>query len=423
MKLNNNLTLIANDDGTLTVAGTITDGSGGAASISKYGNGELILSGTNSYSGGTTLLQGWTVAGSDTAFGSGTITFGGGTLQTSSARTITNAVALSSVGYIATASNTLTLSGIIGGSGSLVKNGAGTLTLSGPNTYTGGSVIQNGFVVMNSPTALGTISAGNTGTVTIQSLGTLLVGQSGTIGFLTNNGTIAANGGSVTLSISQTSTNTDTIGGLIQDGSGTLSLAVPGGTVTFSNGSNTFSGGITLSNATLSNVGKGTPLGTGTLTIAADSNITAAYGQYPSLPNAVQVNSGATAYFPVWTGYYSITFNGQLTGSGTISAGGGNGSVAFANPNNTFTGTVENGSSGTSLIMNSLADSTNPIMLFGGAVFSMGAGPASPMVFNAARSSFGGIIPERLLITTTPTPPTPSRSTPFLTSRFSATRP
>jgi autotransporter-associated beta strand protein len=63
-------------------------------------------------------------------------------------------------------SGTSTYSGIISGAGSLVKQGAGTLTLSGNSTFSGGTLVSLGSVRMSSRTALGT------GTVTLNEAST-----------------------------------------------------------------------------------------------------------------------------------------------------------------------------------------------------------------------------------------------------------
>ena len=50
----------------------------------------------------------------------------------------------------------ITLSGVLSGTGAIVKDGAGTLTLSGDNTYTGGTTISQGTLVAAQANALGT---------------------------------------------------------------------------------------------------------------------------------------------------------------------------------------------------------------------------------------------------------------------------
>ena len=57
--------------------------------------------------------------------------------------------------FPADAGTTSTLSGVIGGNGVLIKDGPGTLILTGTNTYTGGTDINAGTVVVDSYKNLG----------------------------------------------------------------------------------------------------------------------------------------------------------------------------------------------------------------------------------------------------------------------------
>ncbi|MDR6872155.1 autotransporter-associated beta strand protein [Bosea sp. BE125] len=147
-----------------TYAGTIQE----FVALTKVGTGALTLSGTNLYTGGTTINAGSIIAGSDSAFSTGLVTLNGGTLATTGARAIGNNVSLTSSsairvldttatfsGTIATGGNALslegagngTISGVISGSGTVAKSGSGTFTLSGTNTYTGGTSISGSGVV------------------------------------------------------------------------------------------------------------------------------------------------------------------------------------------------------------------------------------------------------------------------------------
>jgi len=63
---------------------------------------------------------------------------------------------------------TLSGTGAISGSGSLVKNGTGTLTVSTTNSFTGGTVVKAGILQLGTPNALGT-----TGSVVVVSGGVL----------------------------------------------------------------------------------------------------------------------------------------------------------------------------------------------------------------------------------------------------------
>jgi len=136
--------------GTQTLSGVIS----GTGALVKSGTGSLTLSGANTYSGGTSVSAGILQAVSATAFGTGVITLQGGSFGSSS----TAAAALSLANNIAVAPGTtttlahdnttsLTLAGLITGSGSLLQNLGGTaariLILTGDNSGFSGTFTQN----------------------------------------------------------------------------------------------------------------------------------------------------------------------------------------------------------------------------------------------------------------------------------------
>ncbi|CAD5255324.1 Outer membrane autotransporter protein (fragment) [Bosea sp. 62] len=168
---------------------TSFDGTGG---LTKQGAGTLTLSGTNTYSGVTTVE-----AGTLSIEGSGAMSAAsdykvasGATLQVSDGLSAVTAGSLAGAGSIQVGTGTTlkagssnastTFSGTITGNGGLDKTGTGTLTLTGTNTYTGGTTVSGGKLVVN-----GSI----TGSVSLSG-GTL--GGSGTVGAL-----VVANGGTV----------------------------------------------------------------------------------------------------------------------------------------------------------------------------------------------------------------------------------
>jgi autotransporter-associated beta strand protein len=123
------------------VSGTITDGGivnepGG--SLVKVGSGTLTLSGANTYTGGTTITA-------------GTLQLGDGG---SSGSILGNVHDNSNFAF--NRSDVVTFAGIVSGTGRLSQNGAGTLTLTGVNNYTGGTNISTGTVVAGVNDALGT---------------------------------------------------------------------------------------------------------------------------------------------------------------------------------------------------------------------------------------------------------------------------
>ncbi|MCX7008138.1 MAG: autotransporter-associated beta strand repeat-containing protein, partial [Kiritimatiellaeota bacterium] len=132
-----------------TIGGNISDG-GSNYSLTAAGAGTLVLSGTNSYGGGTTLSGGTLSIGNYTnlPYG-GNLTFNGGILQIIGT-TVNNLNPYNvnnstfNGGLNIASGNTLTLTNVLGGSGSLTNVGAGTLILAGANTYTGGTVLKAG---------------------------------------------------------------------------------------------------------------------------------------------------------------------------------------------------------------------------------------------------------------------------------------
>jgi fibronectin-binding autotransporter adhesin len=118
--------------------------------LNQNGSGTTILTGTNTYTGGTNLNAGTLRVSSNANLGgaAGNLSFNGGTLQLGA--TITNLsrpITLNTHGgSIDTGSFSLTSTGNISGAGGLTKAGSGTLTLSGVSTYTGGTTVSAGIL-------------------------------------------------------------------------------------------------------------------------------------------------------------------------------------------------------------------------------------------------------------------------------------
>ena len=186
---------VANGSGTFS--GVIEDNTGfGTLLLVKEGTGTETLTGANTYSGGTTFAGGIVNAGSAGAMGSaGTLSFQGGTLQYSAANqtdysgrfsTANNqAVSIDTNGQSVTFASALTSNG-----GSLTKLGAGTLTLTGTNSYTGPTTVNAGILAINGvQTGTGMLSVASTatlagtgsiaGAVQVQAGGTFSPGQLG----------------------------------------------------------------------------------------------------------------------------------------------------------------------------------------------------------------------------------------------------
>ena len=156
------------DDVDLLISAQISNN----ASIAKTGAGTMELTGANTYSGGTTLNTGTLVLGSATAAGTGTITQTdedsilrlntGGTiandislfnLESLQSVTLSGAITANNATYDIASGTTTTISGDISGGGGTIKEGLGTLVLSGTNTYTGNTEINAGTLSLSSSTS------------------------------------------------------------------------------------------------------------------------------------------------------------------------------------------------------------------------------------------------------------------------------
>jgi fibronectin-binding autotransporter adhesin len=206
-------------DGTAASAGMtarINAALTGSATLVKTDHGTLVLTGANSYAGGTAIQAGTLEISSDANLGdaSGALSFNGGTLRNTASLVSARTISLSGGGGTFETAADLTLSGTAGGAGALGKTGAGTLTLTGNNTYTGGTSISAGTLQLGDGGASGSIA-----------------------GAVVNNGALVVN-----------RSNALTLGGVIS-GSGAFSQ-IGSGTTTLS-GNNTYSGATTVQAGTL----------------------------------------------------------------------------------------------------------------------------------------------------------------------------
>ncbi len=164
---------------------TVTESFSGTGALSKAGAGTLLLTGTHSYSGGTTISG-------------GVLQIGDGGASGSIAGDVVNNALL-----VFNRSGAMTFGDTISGTGSVIKRGAGALTLTDTNTYTGATSVISGTLIVNGSIASSsvvTVAAGATlggsGTVptTVINGGTLSPGNSP--GTLTVNGNLTLNPGS-----------------------------------------------------------------------------------------------------------------------------------------------------------------------------------------------------------------------------------
>ncbi|EAA4280414.1 autotransporter outer membrane beta-barrel domain-containing protein [Salmonella enterica subsp. enterica serovar Enteritidis] len=224
--------------------GTLDNNVTGEGQIVKSGSDELIVTGDNTYSGGTTIS--------------------GGTLTADHADSLgTGAVANSGVLQVGEGELENTLSG----SGSLVKTGTGELTLSGDNTYSGGTTITGGTLTADHADSLGSGDIDNSGGTTINegtlvaasttALGTGLVDNNATL-VLDVDGEVSAVGGITTHSGATTQLALGTSldlgdSALIQQDGSTLNVELNSDSVQplITGGSATLGGDLVVSDASL----------------------------------------------------------------------------------------------------------------------------------------------------------------------------
>ncbi|EDV1772301.1 autotransporter outer membrane beta-barrel domain-containing protein, partial [Salmonella enterica] len=128
--------------------GTLDNNVTGEGQIVKSGSDELIVTGDNNYSGGTTISGGTMTADYADSLGSGDIA-NSGVLKVGEGE----------------------LENTLSGSGSLVKTGTGELTLSGDNSYSGATTISDGTLIAANVNALGSGDIDNSGTLKLEAEG------------------------------------------------------------------------------------------------------------------------------------------------------------------------------------------------------------------------------------------------------------
>jgi autotransporter-associated beta strand protein len=259
----NNASLVFAQPDDRSINGSIT----GSGALVQQGAAVLTLTKDSSYTGPTTVSSGTLQVGT------------GGTTGTLGTGPITNAGTL-----IINRSGSLTVASGINGTGSpnpanLIKNGPGTLTLGGINTYEGNTYISNGVVKLGAsevipdggattgwlildggPTVAGTLDM-NGFNETVNSLS----GLGGTV-----LGRIMNNTGSATNTLTVSGTASTTFAGIIQDNSGTggkVALVMNGAGPLNLTGGSTYSGGTIVKAGTLG-LGTGGQAGTASISLS-----------------------------------------------------------------------------------------------------------------------------------------------------------
>jgi autotransporter-associated beta strand protein len=379
-----------------TYAGTIgLDGSSYGAngfniSLTKAGPGTQILSGSNSYTGGTFISSGTlqigaggtsgqiagnvSVTGGSLVFDrSDDISFAGlfsgstGTVTKRNATTLTlSAESMPFTGSFAVASGSLRFTGtgssvpinaLITGSGALVRDAAANaassvLILNGSNNYSGGTTINAGFISLGANNAIGTgplvfTASADRGSLNMQGFDQTVAGLTASNttqyrGDIYNYNGNALSRLTIDTPTGQTFTYANQIGALF--GWTNIALVKAGAGTQILSGSNLFTGNTTITGGTLQ-IGAG--------------------GAAGSIPGNAAVSAGATLAF---NRSDAVTFSGTVSGSGALRQIG-SGTLIFTGSNSYTGGTVI--SAGSLQFGNNTA--TQALLLPGNATVASGA--------------------------------------------------
>ncbi|MBN8977438.1 MAG: autotransporter domain-containing protein [Rhizobiales bacterium] len=290
---------------TTTVASTIVDGIGN--SLRKAGSGTLVLTGTNTYTGGTQLVGGTLSVSTDANLGaaSGALTFDGGTLQNTAALSTARNVTLLTGGGTLQTDAGLTLAGTISGDGTLTKTGVGTLTLSGINSY-GNTFVVSGVLIGNANSIAGGLV--NNATVVFDQGGDgAFAGAIGGSGTMVKQGT-----GKLTLTGSSALNWSIVAGGLSTAAERFLGNADigSGASLTFEQSANATYGGV------LTGTGRITKTGVGALVYDGDGS--SFVGTTEIAAGKLIVGSDATHANAVLGGAFDVAAGAVLGGYGTV---------------------------------------------------------------------------------------------------------
>ncbi|MDH2400368.1 autotransporter domain-containing protein [Bradyrhizobium sp. SSUT18] len=398
------LTLGSNNQSS-EVSGVIT----GTGSLVKAGSGTLTLSGGNSYVGGTTVTGGTLQLGTLANTGSiiGTVDVRAGTTlnlinsdgngmavtaDAGSTVDFSNSAGPAgdhrqTVGSIAGAgsyligANELTVgskglptevSGVISGiGGSLVKIGAGTMTLTAANTYTGGTTVNGGTLQLGTLARAGSV----VGAISVGAGGALSIVNTGVISSISNAGftsysngmsagsTAITNSGTLEFADRTTAgsaqiTSTGTVNFRSTSSAGNATLTINGGTANFYdtstagsatitvNGSSQlqFNGNSSAGNATITN--NATTIFTigssaGSATINNSGSLTFEY--YSTAGNAAITNTSATAltqFSSIGPAHDGVISVGSIAGEGTFLVYGSWLKVGGNNASTVVSGTI-----------------------------------------------------------------------------------
>lgn len=291
--------------------------------------------------------QAWTdTTGIDTAIFGGT----GGAVTIATGGVTANALTFNATGYalsgaaltlagstptvtVTNGSESATISSVITGAAGLVKSGAGTLTLSGANTYTGGTIVSAGKLVAGSATAFGasgasvSVASGASldlaGFATGSNVSIAGTGTDGTGALFNSSATTVGSIGTLTL------TGSATIGGAVNNNTGigiaTTGINLGGNTLNLNSGRLIIDGTDAFTGGGLINVNSGGVLYFAGATAGSGAGVTISVKTGGVMDGRDYANS-ALASYP------TVELDGGMLSNGYTNSNGGGGGVILYNP-------------------------------------------------------------------------------------------
>ena len=317
-------------------------------SLTKQDGGTWILSGANTYTGGTTVSA-------------GTLQVGAGGTTGSISGNVSNTGVLDF-----NRSNDFTYAGAISGTGSVSKSGTGTLTLSGTSNFSGTTTVNSGTLAISNASGLGSTDAGTT----VASGASLFLPAGVNVGaeaITLNGGTLRLQSGTTSLSGQVTlgahsSVSVDsgaqlTLSGVVS-GTDRVLTKTSLGTLVLT-GANTYSGGTTINLGTLQLGAGGT---TGSIQSNVTNNGTLSFNRSDDVTYAGAISgTGAVTKLAANT----LTFTGTNTYAGGTTISAGTLQLGDGNTSGVIAGNVTNNAT--------LAFNRSDALNFSGAISGTGA--------------------------------------------------
>ena len=243
--------------------------------------------------GGTLTLTGQNTYTGGTTISGGTLQLGDGTTDGSLVGDITDNAALVFDNQAA-----LTYTGVISGGGSLTKTGGDTLTLTGQNTYTGGTAISAGTLQLGDGTTDGSLVGDITDSVALVFDDQAALTYAGVI---SGGGSVAQIGGGTLILTGQNNYTggTDIEGGTLQLGDGAADGSLVGditdnATLVFNDQSALTYASVISGSGSLTKTGSGTLILTGVNTYSGSTNVNGGTLELAGPVNVSALSAGAT---------------------------------------------------------------------------------------------------------------------------------